>query len=210
VAPATVFEVRFNAEPAQIGEFDPTVGAEGLGFTVTVTDADTLVHPLTVTVAEYVPEVAVVVPEMEGSSDVEVKPFGPVQLYVPPATVLAVRFSVEPAQIGVFDPSVKVVGVVFTVTTVVPAELGQPFTVTVTEYVPAAALVALATDGSSSVDVKPLGPVQEYVPPATVFAVKFNVWLVHIGELDPAVGADGIAFTVTATVAAALVHPLTV
>jgi hypothetical protein len=32
----------------------------------------------------------------------------------------------------------------------------------------------------------------------------------QIGEFEPAVGADGIALTVTATVDAALVHPRTV
>jgi hypothetical protein len=53
-------------------------------------------------------------------------------------------------------------GIGFTVTVVVPATLVQPFTVVVTEYVPAIAVVALAlTDGSSLDEVNVLGPVQE-------------------------------------------------
>ena len=46
--------------------------------------------------------------------------------------------------------------------------------------------------------------------PATVFAVRFKVEPAHNGPLFAAVGADGVAFTVTAVVEAALVQPLTV
>lgn len=48
-----------------------------------------------------------------------------------------------------------------TVTAVVPAALVHPPTVTVTEYVPVAAVVAPAMDGSSSEEVKLFGPVHE-------------------------------------------------
>ena len=56
--------------------------------------------------------------------------------------------------------AVGVAGVALTVAVVVPAADVQPETVTVTEYVPVAAVVALAIDGFWSADVKPFGPVQ--------------------------------------------------
>ena len=46
-----------------------------------------------------------------------------------------------------------------TVTDVVPAAEVQPLTVTVTEYVPASAVVAFVRVGFCSADVKPFGPV---------------------------------------------------
>ena len=75
------------------------------------------------------------------------KPFGPVQAYVPPVTSEAVRFNVEPAQIGPLFPAVGAAGIAFTVATVVPATEAHPLTVTVTEYVPLAAVVALGMLG---------------------------------------------------------------
>ena len=51
-------------------------------------------------------------------------------------------------------------GLAFTITSVVPAEPVQPFTVAVTEYVPEAAIVALGIEGFCNAEVKPLGPVQ--------------------------------------------------
>lgn len=52
-------------------------------------------------------------------------------------------------------------GTAFTVTVVVATLLVHPFTVTVREYVPAIAALALAfTEGSSSEELKPFGPVQ--------------------------------------------------
>ena len=57
---------------------------------------------------------------------------GPVQLYVPPLTVLAVRFNVLPARIGPLLPAVGVAGIALTVAEVEPAADVQPFTVTVT------------------------------------------------------------------------------
>ena len=44
----------------------------------------------------------------------------------------------------------------------------QPLTVTVTEYVPASAVVAFARVGFCADEVKPFGPVHEYVAPLTV------------------------------------------
>ena len=60
-----------------------------------------------------------------------------------------------------------VAGVAFTTAFVVPAAEGQPLTVIVTEYVPPSAVVALARVGFWSEDVKPFGPVHEYVAPLT-------------------------------------------
>jgi hypothetical protein len=68
--------------------------------------------------------------------------------------------SVVPAQIGLLLDAVGAAGVGFTVTLTVPATLVQPFTVTVTEYVPLAAVVTLVMDGVCDVEVNELGPVQ--------------------------------------------------
>ncbi len=54
------------------------VGVEGIGLTVTLAVAAALVHPLTVTVTEYVPAIADVEPDIEGLGADDVKPFGPV------------------------------------------------------------------------------------------------------------------------------------
>lgn len=78
-----------------------------------------------------------------------------------PATAVVVSVSVLPAQIGLLLEGVGVAGIGLTVTTVVPAALVHPPTVTVTEYVPVAAVVAPAIDGFCTEEVKPFGPVQE-------------------------------------------------
>jgi len=54
-----------------------------------------------------------------------------------------------------------VAGVALTTTLVVPAAEVQPVTVTVTEYVPASAVVAFVRVGFWSADVKPFGPVHK-------------------------------------------------
>ena len=64
--------------------------------------------------------------------------------------------------------AVGVAGVAFTTTFVVPAADVQPFTVIVTAYVPALAVVMVAMLGFCCADVKPFGPVHAYVAPATV------------------------------------------
>ena len=64
--------------------------------------------------------------------------------------------------------------------------------------------------GFCDVDVNDAGPVQLYVAPAIVLAVKLNVCPAHIGELAAAVGATGGMFTETLTVPADPVHPATV
>ena len=74
---------------------------------------------------------------------------------------------VWPEQYGPVFEADGVAGVALTTTEVVPAAEVQPLTVTVTEYVPASAVVALERVGFCSDDVKPFGPVHEYVAPAT-------------------------------------------
>ena len=59
-------------------------------------------------------------------------------------------------------------GIGLTTTLVVPAADVQPLTVMVTEYVPASAVEALERVGFCTAEVKPPGPVQAYVAPATV------------------------------------------
>jgi hypothetical protein len=78
------------------------------------------------------PLAAVVALDIEGFCWVEVNPPGPVHAYVAPATVLAVKFNVDPAQTAPPLPAVTL-GIAFTVAVVVDAGLVQPFTVTVTE-----------------------------------------------------------------------------
>jgi len=76
-----------------------------------------------------------------------VKPFGPVQAYVAPATVGVESAIVAPSQYGPPFDAVGVAGLGFTTTFVVPAAEVQPLTVIVTEYVPASAAVAFVRVG---------------------------------------------------------------
>ena len=210
VAPAIVLAVRVNVEPAHKGLLLPAVGATGLGLTTTTVVPAGPGHPATVAVTEYVPDAAVVAPAIEGFCVEEEKLFGPVHEYVAPAMVLAVKFNVKPAQIGLLLLAAGAAGAGLTVTIVVPAEPVQPAMVAVTEYVPEAATVAAAIVGFCEEEEKLLGPVQEYVAPATVVAVKFNAVPAQIGLLLLAVGVAGIGFTVTAVVPAGPVQPATI
>jgi hypothetical protein len=65
----------------------------GIGFTVTETVPGRLVHPLlSVIVTEYTPLALVVAFVIDGVLEFEVKPFGPVQVYVgDPATVAVLK-----------------------------------------------------------------------------------------------------------------------
>src|SRR5436190_7189 len=117
---------------------------------------------------------------------------------------------VAPSQYGPPLVAVGVAGVALTTTFVLPAALVQPLTVTVTEYVPASAVVALLRVGFCSVDVKPFGPVHAYVAPLTVGVFS---WIVAPSQYGPplvAVGVAGVAFTTTFVVPAAEVQPFTV
>lgn len=73
-----------------------------------------------------------------------------------------VRFSVCPAQIALLDEAAGVAGKAFTVTLVVPVAEAQPVAVlvSVNEYVPDAAVVALVIDGFCADELNELGPVQ--------------------------------------------------
>ena len=97
-----------------------------------------------------------------------------------------------------------------TTTFVAPAADGQPLIVTVTEYVPASAVVALARVGFCCDDVKPFGPVHEYVAPETKAVESEIVAPVQYGPPLLAVGVAGVALTTTFVVPAAEAQPLTV
>jgi len=157
-----------------------------------------------------VPEAATVAAGIEGFCKAELKALGPVQEYVAPATVGVVRLSVPPAQIGPLFAAVGVAGIALTVAVVVPARDVQPATVTVTEYVPVAAVVAPTIEGFWREEVKAFGPVQEYVAPATRGVVRLSVPPAQIGPLFPAVGVAGTALTVAVVVPAREVQPATV
>ena len=115
-----------------------------------------------------------------------------------------------PAHIGPLLPAEGATGIAFTTTRVVPIGPGQPLTVAVTEYVPAANNVALAMDGFCNTDEKAFGPVQEYVAPAITLAERFKGEPTQTGLLLPAVGAIGAGFITTVVVPAGPVHPATV
>ena len=138
------------------------------------------------------------------------KPFGPVHEYVAPDTVGVESAIVAPSQYGPPFEAVGVAGVAFTTTLVVPAAEVRPLTVMVTEYVPASAVVALLRVGFWSTEVKPFGPVHEYVAPATVGVESVIVAPSQYGPPFEAVGVAGVAFTTTFVVPAAEVQPLTV
>jgi hypothetical protein len=144
------------------------VGVAGVALTTTFVVPAAEVQPLTVIVTEYVPASAVVAFARVGFWREDVKPFGPVHEYVAPLTKGVFSWIVAPSQYGPPLVAVGVAGAGLMTTFVVPAADVQPLTVIVTEYVPASAVVALARVGFCSEDVKPFGPVHEYVAPATV------------------------------------------
>jgi hypothetical protein len=96
------------------------------------------------------------------------------------------------------------------VTLVVPAAEGQPFTVTVTVYVPDAAVVGVAIEGLDVNAVKLLGPFQEYVAPGTEGVERLSVDPAHTGLLLLAAGAAACGMTTTVVVPAAEEQPLAV
>ena len=67
-------------------------------------------HPPAEAVTLKRPELLVLAFTMEGFWLVELNPFGPVQLYVAPGTVEAVRFKVMPVQSGPLLPAVGAAG----------------------------------------------------------------------------------------------------
>jgi hypothetical protein len=110
-----------------------TVGVAGVAFTTTATvPAAVEPQPGTVAITEYVPVAAVLTFVIDGFCVVEVKPLGPVQLYVAAVSVFVVRVKVCPEHTGLLDEGVGVVGGGLMVTNVVLFELVQPATVTLT------------------------------------------------------------------------------
>ena len=78
------------------------------------------------------------------------------------------------------------------VTVVVPAIPVQPFSVAVTEYVPAFTVVAAVMTGFCVGSEKPFGPVHAYVDPPTVLAVKLRSLPEQSGALLDATGVAGV------------------
>src|SRR5204863_1208816 len=161
VAPWPAAISRDLGAPAQYEPPLDAVGVAGVGLTTTLVVPAAEVQPLTVTVTEYVPPSASAAFARVGFCSDEVKPFGPVHEYVAPATVGVESAIVAPSQYGPPLDALGVAGVALTTTLVVPAADVQPFTVMVTEYVPASAVVALERVGFCSDEVKPFGPVHE-------------------------------------------------
>ena len=160
MAPATVGVLSEIVPPAQYGPPFDAVGVVGTALTTTLVVPAADEQPCTVIVTEYVPLFAVVALAIVGFCSVEVNEFGPVQAYVAPATVGVLSAIVAPAQYGPVFDAVGVAGVGLTTTFVVPAAELQLPTVTMTEYVPLFAVVALEIVGFCSDEVKLFGPVQ--------------------------------------------------
>jgi hypothetical protein len=153
--------VRFSAFPLHTGVLLDAVGAAGVLLTTTATVPIPDVHPFTVTVTLYVPDIAVVALVMLGFCAEDTNELGPVQLYVAPATAAVERLMVLPVHTGELLNGAGVAGVAFTTTAVVPAADVQPLIVTVTLYVPAIAVVALVITGFCTDDAYEFGPVHE-------------------------------------------------
>src|SRR5947207_8646352 len=138
------------------------------------------------------PASAVVALVRVGFCSAEVKPFGPVHEYVAPLTVGVDSEIVAPSQYGPPLFAAGVAGIGLTMTVVEPAAVVQALTVMVTEYVPASAVVALVRVGFCSADVKPFGPVHEYVAPLTVGVGSEVVRPTQYGPVFEAVGVAGV------------------
>src|SRR5881227_1848231 len=210
VAPLTNAVDSEIVAPSQYGPPLVAVGVAGAALTTTFVVPAADVQPFTVIVTEYVPASAVVAFVRVGFCCAEVKPFGPVHEYVAPLTNAVESEIVAPSQYGPPLLAVGVAGVALTTTFVVPAAEVQPFTVMVTEYVPASAVAALARVGFCCAEVKPFGPVHEYVAPETKAVESEIVAPVQYGPPLLAVGVAGVALTTTFVVPAAEGQPATV
>jgi hypothetical protein len=186
------------------------VGVTGVALTTTFVVPAAEVQPFTVMVTEYVPASAVVALGRVGFCCEEVKPFGPVHAYVAPVTAGVLSAIVAPAQYGPPLLAVGVAGIALTTTFVVPAADVQPLTVTVTEYVPETPGAAFARVGFCCDEVKPFGPVHEYVAPLTNAVESAIVAPSQYGPPLLAVGVDGVGLTTTFVLPAAEVQPFTV
>jgi hypothetical protein len=190
-----------------IGPAGVIFGVAGWAFTVTVICALALSQPTVwLTQYEVLPVVAV---EGVGAVGLPVPPVAVVYHNNPvPVAVRGTAVAFWQYVTGVVTPGAS--GAAFTVTLTVPAILVQPLTVAITEYVPAAAVVALVIEGFCEDDVKLLGPVQLYAAPVIFDAVRFKVEPSHTGLLLEAVGAARFGLTNTLTVPAVLVQLPTV
>ena len=115
--------------PAHTAALPLTVPPTEPAFTDTVVVLLAVQPPASVTVTVYVPLFSAVAPEIVGFCCVEVKVFGPVQLYDTPPPPN--RFSVVPVHTGVLLDAVATI-VVFTVTFVVVVAEHPAALVTVT------------------------------------------------------------------------------
>src|SRR6266542_3441463 len=110
---------------------------------------------------------------------------------------------VAPSQYGPPFVAVGVAGTGLTTTLVDPAAEVQPATVMVTKYVPASAVVAFGRVGFCCEELKPFGPVHEYVAPVTNGVESEIAAPSQYGPPLLAVGVAGVAFTTTFVVPAA-------
>ena len=108
------------------------------------------------------------------------------------------KLSDVPAQIFVLPEIVGADGMGFTVACKLAAGLAQPLTIATNEYVPASDRLTAFKAGFCTEDVKPFGPVHEYMAPAMEDEVRFRLAPSQTGLFDETTGAVGIGFTTTA------------
>lgn len=208
VAPATVAAFRKIVSPSQTCPVAEATGAAGAAFTETVVVAAALVQPFAETFTAYAPAEAAVAITI-GLCRFEVKPFGPVQLYVAPLTLEAVRLTGVFSQTELVLLTVGAAGILFTVAETVAANVGQPFSIAYTLYVPFASVSACAMMGFWSIEPKPFGPDHKNeVAPETAEAKSLSVSPAQIAPPVVAAGAACAGIIVTETVSAGLTQPL--
>ena len=143
--------------PAQAG-FVPelmaidTVGVTA-GSTVTLVVDIALVHPATLALTLYVPDAAAVAAAITGFCNAELYEAGPLQEYVAPGIVEAVRLIEVPSHTGLLADAAGAAGTGLTVTVVTAVLLLQPAAVAFTLYVPASAGAAEAITGFCNVEL---------------------------------------------------------
>jgi hypothetical protein len=96
---------------------------------------------------------------MEGANKVEVKPFGPDQLYVEPGIGLTLNCKVLPTQMGEFPVAIREEGVTET-GLVVNVLGGHPTLEIIIVYTPTLTLFTFPITGCAKLEVNPFGPVQ--------------------------------------------------
>jgi len=130
VDPGNPVAVKLSEPPEHTGELLPNIGV-GVTFIDTIVEA-VLVHVPILTVTEYVPAVVAVTLGILGFCNVDVKPDGPVQLYVTPGVAVElVRNNVESAHTGELLLTIGTAGVVSTATNTVALSI-QPFRLVIT------------------------------------------------------------------------------